>query len=108
MIDQSQLIRTWFIRIKPDTSFPFFQTTRRDHTVDQLHLMMPKKGSGYLIPVVGGVPTECIQYSEQHNGRTFVHVAQSDVIEMWYKDDLPPAQHLKLYDMIQASTTEST
>ena len=103
-----QSIRTWFVKLKSEASFPFFQTTRRDHTVDQLHMMMPKKGSGYLVPVVGDAPQECAASVEQHNGRTFVYLAQSDIVEMWYKDDLPPAQHLRLYDIIQASTTEST
>lgn len=104
----AELTRTWHIRIKPDTEFAFFATTRRDHTVDQMYNLLPKKGSGYLVPVIGGAPHECWDRIEHHNGRTFIYVAQSDIIEMWYKDDLPPAQHLKLFDMINASTTEST
>lgn len=92
--------------VSPDITFPFFQTTRRDHTEDQLHNMMPKKGMGYLIPVVGGVPTECLDRAETHMGKTYVNVAQADVLKMWYKDDLPPAQHLKLFDTIHASTSE--
>ena len=107
-MSDDQFIRTWFVTISPDIDFPFFQTTRRDHTVDQMHNMMPKKGSGYLIPVIGGIPAQLVATSEHHNGRAFVYVAQSDVIKMWYNDELPPAQHLRLYDMIQASTTEST
>lgn len=103
-----QLIRTWYVKLQSDLSFPFFQTTRRDHTEDQLHTMMPKKGVGYLVPVIGGIPTVLLPFSEHHHGRAFVYLAQSDVKEMWYKDDLPPAQHLKLYDIIQASTSEST
>lgn len=108
MSNTDQGIRTWFVKLSSGVSFPFFQTTRRDHTEDQLHTMMPKKGSGYLVPVVGGIPSELVVVSEYHNGRAFVYAAQADLVEMWYKDDLPPAQHLKLYDIIQASTTEST
>lgn len=108
MSGADQSIRTWFVEVKSGISFPFFQTTRRDHTEDQLHTMMPKKGSGYLVPVVGPVPSQFAAVTEQHNGRTFVYVVQSDIVEMWYKDDLPPAQHLRLYDIIQASTSEST
>lgn len=96
------------MRIKPDVSFPFFQTTRRDHTIDQMYNMLPKKGSGYLVPVIGGVPHECQDRVEHHQGKTFVNLAQSDIVEMWYNDELPPAQHLRLYDMINASTSEST
>lgn len=106
MSDQG--IRTWFVEVKSGTSFPFFQTTRRDHTENQLHTMMPKKGCGYLVPVVGDIPTEFKAVVERHNDRTFVYVDQANIVKMWYKDDLPPAQHLKLYDIIQASTTEST
>lgn len=108
MSNTDQAIRTWFVEVGSGVSFPFFQTTRRDHTEDQLHTMMPKKGCGYLVPVVGAIPSEFANVVERHNDRAFVYVAQSDIVKMWYKDDLPPAQHLKLYDIIQASTSEST
>lgn len=104
-----QFFRVWYIRLKSNVSFPFFQTTRRDHTIDGLLNMMPKRGMDkFLVPVVGGVPT-CLEDSiEHHNGKTFVVVPQSDVLDLWFKDDLPPAQSLRLYDVIQASTTEGT
>lgn len=100
--------RTWYIRLTGGQTFPFFQTTRRDHTTTQLFELLPKKGTdSYLIPVVGGVPANLVDRAEHHRGKAFVSVLQSEVLDMWFEDDLPPARHLRLYDSIQAITTES-
>lgn len=102
-------IRTWLVKTTGGVSFPFFQTTARDHTADHMFEMLPRKGiGGYLIPVVGGVPLELQSKVEYHNGKAFVNMTQADIAEMWYEDDLPAAQRLQLHDVIQASTTEST
>lgn len=100
--------RTWYVRLTDGQSFPFFRTTRRDHTAAQLFDLMPKKGAdSYLIPVVGGVPAGLADRTEHHRSKAFVSVLQSEVLDMWFEDDLPPARHLRLFDSIQAITTES-
>lgn len=98
----------WYVKLKTGAEFPFLKTTRENLTEDELHNMMPKKGIGYLIPVIGELPTVVGVVGEFHQGRWFVYAEQSDVIEMWYKDGKPSAQHITFHDKIQASTTEST
>lgn len=107
MVDQC--IRTWFVRLSTNVSFPFFQTTRRDHTADKMKQMLPKHGErAVLIPVVGAPPIDLIDVTEYHLGKTFVRVDESEVQDVWFVDDLPPAQHLRLYDDIHASTSEGS
>lgn len=102
-------IRTWHIRLLNGTSWPFFATTRRDYSVDDMYRMMPRKGiGGLLVPVLGQVPAAVNAMTTQVRDRYFVSINESDVIDMWYIDDLPPAQQLRLYDTIHASTDEST
>lgn len=98
----------WHVKLKSGVEFPFLNTTRQDITVDELHNMMPKRGIGYLIPVIGDVPAVAGVVAEFLQGRWFVYVDQSDIVEMWYEKGEPPAQHISFYDKIQASTTEST
>ena len=102
-----QCIRTWYVRLTSGTSFPFFQTTRRDHTADKMKQMLPKHGEcAVLIPVVGSSPIDLIDVTEYHSGKPFVRVDEVMLQDIWFIDDLPPAQQLRLYDNIHASTSE--
>lgn len=100
-------LRTWHVQLKSGISWPFFATTRRDYTEDELHDMMPRCGiGGLMVPVIGEIPEDLKDTVRVVRERSFVQILQSDVVKMWYIDDLLPAQQLRLYDTIQASTVE--
>lgn len=102
-------IRTWNVETSHGVSFPFFQTTRRDHSQDQLFNMLPQRGiGGYLVPIIGGAPCALADRMEHHNGKSFISLQHHEVVRLFYVDTLPAAERLQLFDMIQASTTEST